>query len=272
MPIKKYSSKKSIGSIKKYIKNNIIFTFTHPTKLNEDKKIKLMLATFKTFLDNYCTKIKKKVPSFPLLKIDKTELIKKQNNTNTFYMFIYTKPYNNHPFLVYGNLFKLEYKIVIPFGDKKGQVDINKYLSHINGFTTDEKLAIKHLTNRTMIIRKENLLLNSKYSILNCENIGECIKKVKSIEKTKLAKITKDKQILIVRKYYKDKALKLLNIYFNLLATNKFDEAKYFLEGKRLNKKYPQYKLRLGEFFSHKEDIIGHLKIFIPLYKLSNVL
>ena len=100
---KKKSKKSTKSKERQYIDNNIIFKFTHKKKLPENEKIKKTLETFASFLQKYCELIQQREPNFPTLKITNSQLIKKPNQTNMYYIFVYTMPYNNHPFIIYGN-------------------------------------------------------------------------------------------------------------------------------------------------------------------------
>lgn len=268
---KKKSKKSTKSKERQFIENNIIFTFKHDKKLPENEKIKKTLETFSVFLKKYYELIQQHDQSFPTLKIKNTQLIKKPNQTNMYYMFVYTMPYNNHPFIIYGNLFKKQYRIIIPFGDKLGQKNINNYENYIEDFKKNELIAILLLLNRTIHIRKENILNNPKFSLLNCDMITNCIKNVNEINKMRISGDNKQKKIAALKKYYKDKALTLLNTYFDLLKLDKVPEAKYLLEGKKNNSKY-NYKSRINTFFNNTKETQGHLKIFIPLYKIQSII
>lgn len=264
---RKTASNKNKERRRHYINNNIIFTFASQKNQPENAKITEVQNTFKLFLDIYCKGIRKYTKSFPQLRVDRTQLIKKPNNTNMFYMFIYTMPYNNHPFLVYGNLFKLKYKIIIPFGDKKGQINIGSIGKYIDYFTASEKIAIRTLLNRTIYIRKVNIIENNKYSLLACDKIKMCVRDINKIKKNnKLTASNKEQEMKKINNCYKTKGKYILNTYFNLLEKGKAYEAKYLLEGKGVAR--GKYDITINKFFNGGRETIGHLKIFISLYEL----
>jgi hypothetical protein len=251
-----------------YINNNIIFQFryTNPM-LNSKEKIQSITPNFELFLNLYTKNIKKVDRKFPQLKIDSIQIIRPQYKKNIFYKFIYTQPFNNHPFLVYGDLNENTYKIMMPFGDKLGQSDINVFYQYVNFLNKDDKVAVYTLINRTINIRKKNILQNPKFSLLKCENIKGCINKTKSLNKKNYANYIKKKIQKENEEEYKQKALNLLKKYFDLLEINQFESAEDLLTGK-----YGHFsnQSRIDNFFIGKKTIIGHLKIFISLYKMYN--
>ena len=256
---------------RKFITTNIIFNFKYTKKLTESYKLKECMKGFNIFLKSYCQLIRKNNSRFPELKVDNSQIIKKPNNTNMFYIFIYTFPYNNHPFIIFGNLLQEKYQIIIPFGGNIGQIDIKEYDKYIDYFNNIEKKALLLLLNRTIHIRQVNIIDNPKYSLLNCGNIKLCIKHKKEINNMNINNDKKQKYIELIQNYYKEEAIVLLKKYFELLNQNKIVEAKYLLEGKN-NKKYPMHKKRINTFYIKNKDIIGHLYIFIKLYSLMHKL
>lgn len=251
-----------------YINNNIIFSFryTKPS-LNSKEKIQSITPNFTLFLNLYSKNIRKINRRFPQLKIDSIQIIRPDYKKNMFYEFIYTQPFNNHPFLVYGDLNENTYKIMMPFGDKLGQSDINIFYQYVNFLNKDDKIAMYTLINRTINIRKKNILQNPKFSILKCENIRGCVNKAKSLNRKNYANYIKKNLQKQNEESYKEKALILLKKYFDLLEINQFESAEDLLTGK-----YGAYtnQTRIDNFFVGKKTIIGHLKIFISLYKMYN--
>jgi hypothetical protein len=81
----------------------------------------------------------------------------------------------------------------------------------------------------------------------------------------KISETQKNTMKLEYNEFYVNKAVDLLQKYFNLLDEKEYDEAFLFLKGK--TSKY-YHKERLNTFFKNNKSIVGHLEIFTTIYKL----
>lgn len=267
---KKNNNKLIIKDPKTYINKNIIFSFRYSNySLSSKEKIQSITPNFVLFLNIYSKNIKKHDKKFPNLKIDDIQIIRPTNRKNIFYKFVFTQPYNNHPFLIYGNLNDNFYKIMMPFGEKIGQSNINIFSQYVDYLDIDDIIAMYTLLNRTINIRKKNIIQNPKFSIINCENIKGCYNKQLSLKKKNLP--NRQKKILLNQNedQFKLKGLEVLKKYFDLLEIKEYDSAEDFLTGKK--GKYSN-QTRIDNFFKNKKTIMGHLKIFISLYQIQNKL
>ena len=204
-----------------------------------------------------------KDPIFPDLTCshDKNE---SSINYPRFYIAIYTKPLNNHPFLIYGNLNQKTYHIVVPIGNKAGHLEIDSINNIAHHLKKEENYACRVLLNKTIIIRQKSILQNREYSLFKCGNIKECQKQIKLINRKRLSEKEKEKQIKRLEASFHNQASTMIKHYFKLLEMGKFQEAMEFLKGG----KYTYYHNNLQNYFIKDRNLLGHLQIFISLYKM----
>ena len=200
------------------------------------------------------------------MKIDSFKNEYNKNDKNYFYTFLYTQPFNNHPFLIFGNLKERHFNISIPFGDKIGQINISFFHKVLPYFKRNELIVSSILLNRTIYIRNYNLIHNKRYSIYNCDKMTPCKKKIRELNNYKIPSKQKQEYKKQIENYYKKKGIELIKKYYKLLEKYEFNEAYEFLKGDK--GKY-KGKTRLNTFFTNNKEVIGHLEIFISLYKLK---
>ena len=184
-----------------------------------------------------------------------------------FLVFL-TKTNVNHPYLFYVNLDSNMLNFLIPLGKEKKQSDIDDYIDAINTSNTYDLSAIYILLDKTIYIRKYSTL-NLRFNLLDCNNITNCIKKMREIDKQKIS--TTQKYVLKTKynEYYINKAIDILKKYFDILDKKDYDEAHLFLKGGGFRYKSKYFgKERLNTFFKNTKNIIGHLEIFIVMYEL----
>ena len=181
------------------------------------------------------------------------------------FVLINTKTNTNHPYLLFFNLDDIYITFLIPFGGDFKQADNITYWASLNEANKIELTAIYILLEKTIYIRKLGIIESRQFSLINCSNISNCIKKMREIDNMRIG--VGEKQELRARysEYYLHKAIDFLKYYFSLLENKNFDEAELFLKGgdsKHFGKQ------RLNTFFKNTKSIIGHLEIFISIYKL----
>ena len=188
-------------------------------------------------------------------------------------MLTYTKPAVNHPYIIYSNVYTPYITIIIPIGGDYAQCnfkDIYNILDNENNFENADYLGLYVLLQKTIIIRKDNILIDDRYSILKCDNMTNCKKKISALNNDpefnyNINVLTRE--IEFYKQYYRDKGIKLLTMYFNALEAGYFKDAFDFLKGGTKSSNYFGRE-RLNTFFKDTTVIIGHLQIFIPLYEL----
>ena len=154
--------------------------------------------------------------------------------------------------------------MLIPYGVEQKQAPMQEIPSIIPLCTPMEKYALYLALVKSIELRKSAILDSDQYSLLKCENISNCTKKMNEIKKMKISKESKIDMINECQAVYLDKAVAFLRKYFILLANQDYNEAREFLKGDK--GKYFG-KQRLNTFFKNSKAIIGHLHIFIPLYQ-----
>lgn len=252
-----------------YIEKNIIFTVSYPNNIISHKnKLNEIIPLFKQFLANYSNNIKKYKKTFPFLTLDKFKII---HNLPEFHLFLYTKPFINHPFLIYGNLNRTYYKIVIPFGDKFGQTNLSALNHFIQFITKEEARLMLELLNKTIEIRLYNLITDNEFSILKCENIKPCRPYMLKVNKLKYPLSKKRKLIAQMGEIFESKGKILLKTYFDFLRSYDFVSARHFLGENKIKSNKFKYQSRLDNYFMTNSKIVGHLKIFILLYEIHKV-
>ena len=181
--------------------------------------------------------------------------------------FTYTS--TNHPYLVYINMDEPYIMFLIPFGGDKTHGTFQTFYYAIEEADYIERTCIYLLLDKTIFIRKSGIIESKQFSLFNCSNIANCVKKMQEIDKMKVGKkdkyVNKDELKAKYNEYYMNKASGFLKYYFTLLDGKEYNEALLFLKGK--DSKY-YGKERLNTFFKNTKIIIGHLEVFIPLYEL----
>ncbi len=254
-----------------YIEKNIIIKI-HLTPQESRQKVKAIIPKIQNFIKVYSAAIHKKYKSFPLLTFDTYKLEKNKNNASIYYLYIYTKPLNNHPFLVEGNINNDYFFIYIPFGEKYGQVDINTIFKLIDLFKANELYGLYLLLQKIIEIRQQNIIVNPQFSIFKCENIKNCALLLKNI---KLNMYPPDKRREIIQKLtipFIEKGKAIIINYFTMLKNYNFDDAYQYLGKKNNSKSKYWHKQRIDNYFINNKQIIGHLEIFISLYKLKEAI
>jgi len=246
------------------------------------------LKVFNHFLLFYTEQNRKKSPTYPTLLID-TFVLKESSDKRYYFLNVFTKQYNNHPFTVFGSYSDLVVYIMIPIGGDIGQYDIHKIKPLIKQLPPLKKLALFHLLNITFKIREQNFNKYSKDHI-TCSNIIECHESIIKLRARGLlnnnvtAKLFNKHSNLVNRK---------IKIYFKLLKMSEFTLARNYLTKNDLNLKKKSKKIYtsvnsldnvkkstvvkknnicLKNMFYNSKDIIGHLLIFIELFKCINVI
>lgn len=221
---------------------------------------------FNSFLKSYVDSLRLADPTLPPLVI---ENIESQTNAGINYRIYYTYPFNNHPFLIYWTKESTTIHLVISLGNRIGQINFNVVYPLIPSLTGIERRAIIMLVIKSIVVRQSNLMYHPKYSVLNCNIVAECNNKVNIIIASKLDDIKKHQMIAEINKFYLDKIKLLIDQYFIILQNKKFDDAMKFLKGE-----YNRFFISQGltEIFIDSANLVGHLEIFIHLYKLLNTI
>jgi len=188
---------------------------------------------------------------------------------NYIFLVYITKTNTNHPYLLYINLNENTLNFLIPNGKERKQADILEYSEAITNCNRYDLSAIYILLEKTIYIRKF-ATLNLRFNLLDCENITNCIVKMRLIDKQKISTNQKNELKVKYNDYYINKAITLLKKYFDILEAKDYDEAQLFLKGSGTGKYKTKYfgKERLNTFFRNTKKIIGHLEIFIVMYQL----
>lgn len=185
-----------------------------------------------------------------------------------FFVMI-TNPNTNHPFLLYANLDEKKLYVILPLGKDSGQVELLVFRDAIEECVGIEKFAMFFFIERTIYIRKFAILYTKQFSLIDCNNISNCVRKQHEITKMKISSEKKSALYSKYNEFYLHKAADLLKQYFDMLELGEYDEAFLFLRGDK-GKYYKRE--RLNTFFKDTKAIIGHLQIFIALYQLMNQL
>jgi hypothetical protein len=252
--------------------------FTEKNKLNLDKLYNFVIyKSLLYFKENYSY--------MPINDYS----IEKSIFTDWVYIILKSNHALTHPFICFANINNNELYICLTFGKtlNLGQINLNEFekllmekWKHL--LTKYEYYALYLLFADSVAIRKKELITHNKYSLLNCNNIKQCITTTNKIKKNKnLNKTLKIKEIKEKEVYYANKAIKVLEKFFNLLENKEFEEAYNFLKIDKKRKGYNKGKLliktkyfnkqRLDTFFKSNKKIIGHLQIFIDLYQFIHL-
>lgn len=185
------------------------------------------------------------------------------------FLVILTKINTNHPYLLYVNLDDNTLNFLIPFGNEQKQANLSDYFETIVDCNIPDLAAIYILVEKTVYIRKYGII-NSQYTLIDCSNISNCIKRMRAIDKER---ISTNQKVILKKKYneyYLNKAVNILKKYFDILEAKDYEEARLFLKESRGYRGTSKYfgKERLDTFFKSTKTIIGHLEIFIIMYEL----
>jgi len=255
-------SRKSIHSLKlgNKKKTKLIYELDVKKSSTNLGHLRNVMYVFTLFLDYYNQKISKKA-THNYIKIDD----KKVNETlkkDAFFISIATVPLNNHPFVAYGYYNNTSFKILIPLGNQPGQVNIRHVKPMVNKMKSIDKLALHHLLRSTLTIREVNLfkytkkLINTPDSIFNCSNIKACQESIIKIHKMDIPYNQQTELMNAVYGKIKEIIFAHLKKYFKLLKIHKFNEAETYL------------KTQFNNIYYNTKGIMGHLLIFIDVYKL----
>ena len=190
--------------------------------------------------------------------------------SNIIYSMIHTNPNVNHPYMCFADTNGNYIGLILPFGNDINQVpnDYLKYAQESGELLKLEYTLLYKYFDKTINLRIDNILKNGQYSLVSCTNIVHCSKKKNEINKLNISTTDKKKRIEVINDYYKKKAIRMLTKYFSLLGAEKYSEAREYLNGKGGNHNGKYYgRERLNTFFKTNRGIIGHLEVFINLYK-----
>ena len=196
------------------------------------------------------------------------EHIRKKSNYYDL-LIIYTRNDNNHPYLIYRNNKRKEIKMLLPLGDGLGHLPFSAIENNIGDFTGTELKILRYYVKKNIEHRRNTLLTSKEFSILHCDNMTGCVRETNKIYKMRISKSERDELISKEKIKYMNKGVKLISKYFELLDSKDYKEAFLFLRGDK--GKYFN-KTRMNTFFKDNKQIIGHLQVFINLYKLYDKL
>jgi len=183
------------------------------------------------------------------------------------YISLVSRQSANHPWVAACNIHANYFEVYRPFGREPGQITIEQFNTILAGtrFTKAQYYGFFTLFSENMRVRKEEMIYSPKYSLIKCDNIKQCLLKKKDITKSRLGAAAKAAELAKYQAFYEKKSVSFILKYFAMLDDRDYDEAFAFLRMK--NGKY-YGKQRLDTFFVNSGEIIGHLQIFIEIYKL----
>ena len=193
--------------IEKAIKN------TEVANNNYNDKIRLYLITKAQQFLNYHNKS---------LEYKESQIYTLPNLPNYLFLVFITKTNTNHPYLLYVNLEDNILNFLIPNGKEQKQADINDYIETIKTCNLSDLSAIYILLDKTIYIRKY-AILNLRFNLLDCNNITNCIKKMRDIDKQKISINQKTDLKKKYNEYYLNKALNILKKYFYILEEKNYE-------------------------------------------------
>jgi hypothetical protein len=239
----------------KRIDEKFIYSFNLKEKINKKNVKEICIDMFKQFLKFYKVLNQKKKRDFPNLMLDNFVLEENKTKTN-FYAFVVTRPYQNHPFTLYGSYNDYNIKIIIPIGKDLGQYNIKKINKELKILSKEEKYALMKLLLFTIRLRKHNFetVKNSK-DLYDCLNIKECKNKINKLKYTSL--FNRNQKINNINNESYDTIKVHIKKYFELLDNNEFEKANNYLN-------------TIKNLYYKSKDIIGHLQILIEIYKTIN--
>jgi len=173
----------------------------------------------------------------------------------------------NHPWVAACNIYSTYFEIYRPFGKDRSQISIEQFNTILAStrFTKSQYYGFYVLFSENMRVRKEEMFFSSRHSLLRCDNIKQCLLKKKEIAKSRMGAAAKAAEMAKYQAFYEKKCVTFIQKYFAMLDARDYDEAFAFLRMKH-GKYYG--KQRLDTFFVSTGEIIGHLQIFIEIYKL----
>ena len=244
---------------KKQLDENLFYEFKLKKKTTSSKNTQSQaIKIFNQFLLYYISINQRRKSSFPTLNINNIEL-KESRDKKTFYYFITTKPYINHPFTIYCDYKSNIINIIIPIGREIGQYNLNKINKQLKKLSIEKLKGLRELIKFTIKLRKINFLnqKNPENQFFNCLNLVNCNSKIRKINKN----YKQDRKIFErIEKIYRDEyanVIKHIKTYFDYLKDNQFNEAKKYLKN-------------IKNIYIKDKDIVGHLAILIDIYKLKN--
>ena len=111
-------------------------------------------------------------------------------------LFLYTTPYNNHPYLFVrqraenNNQNDNEIYILNPLGNKGKQLsdeELNPYISSLSEL--ERNMLVLYLKQN--IKYRKNVITENNYSLLLCSNITNCVRKVGEINRMNIPRAEK---------------------------------------------------------------------------------
>jgi hypothetical protein len=180
---------------------------------------------------------------------------------NILFFTVYTLPKRNHPIIgyVFKNNTANEITLIRPIGKNKYNLNIDHldiYLNRHDFIYLTEIYALYLSIIKSIIIRKEELVINPEFSLLNCYNIKGCI------TATKKATNSNNKTKKEIIENYRRKGILVIKNYFAALESYNFTKAESILGTTKMANS------EINTIFRKKKSIRGHLEIFITLYKL----
>lgn len=183
------------------------------------------------------------------------------------YISLISRQSANHPWVAACNVHSNQFEVYRPFGRDLGQITIEQFNSILSStrFTKAQYYGFFTLFSENMRVRKEEMIYSPKHSLIKCDNIKQCLLKKKEIAKSRKSPATKAAELAKYQAFYEKKSINFILKYFEMLDARDYEEAFAFLRMKH-GKYYG--KQRLDTFFVSTGEIIGHLQIFIEIYKL----
>ena len=239
--------------------SKLIYEQKISNKLTNKQKISKVKEIFINFLNKYMRFLIKRDPTFPYLSVTSFEL-KESRDKKKFFINVTTTPYNNHPFCVFGNYDDNKLFIIIPLGNKFGQINIRDINKNINSFNILEKEALYRMLKFTLKIREFNFVKPVNSNSFKCANIRECEKEIQHY-----VKLNRPYDYNKIYNKHLKQIFAIIKIYFKMLKDKEYKEAKLYLTRDTNNNK--KKFICLKNLFYNSNDIIGHLLIFIDIYK-----
>lgn len=249
-----------LNNKKTKIKNKFIYEFEVKQEFTKINKIKFAILLFTKFLHYYLKMNIKKNSKATLLHLKSYKKIESSDKKH-FFIHAITVEENSHPFSIFGTYSDNIIYIMIPIGGKIGQYDLTKLKNNINELSIIQKFALFNLLKLTIKLREANI---NKYTLkhIYCLNIKSCVNEINSYKKKGVV-LPKSQINKLTNKYYKIIAQQL-KTFMGLLKKNEFEKATYFLL------KDTKKNICLKNYFlnsTNSKELIGHLKIFIEIYK-----
>jgi hypothetical protein len=183
------------------------------------------------------------------------------------YISLVSRQSANHPWVAACNVHSNTFEVYRPFGRDTGQISIEQFNAILSStrFTKAQYYGFFVLFSENMRVRKEEMIYSPRHSLIKCDNIKQCQLKKKEIAKSRKSPAAKAAELAKYQAFYEKKSITFILKYFEMLDARDYDEAFAFL---RMKKGKYFGKQRLDTFFVSTGEIIGHLQIFIEIYKL----